>query len=632
VLSPPLHLWPLAQERSRDRRVAAPEPSITRQPAANENERSVVAAVIAAQQTHGNAVVAQWLEDHRRLSRQARGRPEVALQHTSAFSAETSATGAVLRFRNRHTITIQTGAPPSDHAPFAYQFVPAALDGAPIVRIVAAPGVTITPAGFPSTPTFAGPDEPLLDIYRVQDPGAVPRQGTPLEPSQILARPGALHERAAATETRLETEPIAVEPRGDGIDVRTREGHGLDVTVPNLSGTEAFAYEITYEDAFHIHPRLRIVKTPRVRAVLVGYAHGDLVTDLTLEIWEVPRREEVPPQGAHLHPVGRELRTIDAEAAPSREQQAAMLVAGAVPVVGELLAVGEFFYAVGSGRDIWGRRMTDEELTLLGIAALVSAATLGTGGGAAGATEAAVEDLARATGAADARTLRDGVAAVSENQAEELRELAAQVQHGRPLTDTQAAAARDAIENFRGGMRRGLPANDNALPGLHEPPANETVLPPEAATGTEGAQVASVDARGRPVRTSDAVTPREPPRAAHTSGARPSTRQVHEEGEARTAQDRGNAAARAERASRRATMSRARGTLDDLVSRVRQFMNGPTKRRLADPSRDLDAREAILRDWLRNNQRVDLDALLGEHDLAIDDLLDALEAASLFRW
>jgi hypothetical protein len=102
---------------------------------------------------------------------------------------------------------------------------------------------------------------------------------------------------------------------------------------------------------------------------------------LELRIVEVFDPGLVPPQGIplnldHFALRGRYRepdlhRIVYADERREGEKMFADVAIGMIPVVGDLVDIGEFIYALGSGRDRWGEKVTQTDLLLMGVGAAI---------------------------------------------------------------------------------------------------------------------------------------------------------------------------------------------------------------------------------------------------------------------
>jgi uncharacterized protein DUF4157 len=261
---------------------------------------------------------------------------------------------------------------------FAYELVPVeqGLRSHVILRIVAAPGVAITAEGWPTGPFIVGPENPGLEVYRVQDPAAVPPQGEPIVPARYVGERNPL----AAGPYSLAPPPFLVRSTESSVDIThlpTRTT--VHITVRNLAGTDRFAYEVVDAPLRGGSPEIRIVKTPSVPILVRGPAEAVL---MGLHVWVVDHVADVPAQGRPLSPIGRELTSIPAEVQLTLEQEAACaivpLAISLIPIVGQIYMIGDFVYGLATGRDPLCRQRRDAlGHVMAGLGALIGVVDLG---------------------------------------------------------------------------------------------------------------------------------------------------------------------------------------------------------------------------------------------------------------
>ena len=297
----------------------------------------------------------------------------------SDFVAEVSPTGAVLKWRSCQ-ITLRVLDPlPGAKRLFAYELVRPLFRQRlyPIIRIVAAPGVRIETTGFPSgwyTPSY---ENPIIEVYRVQDPALVPSQGSSINPALY----------SGADTSFLEGTPLALFPpidvirRPDGVDFVHKSGLVFSVTAPYLHPFARFAYEVipgvpyAGSNLRYTPTVIKLVITPYVKVVLRGATRGQVILDPVIELYQVGRIEDVPAQGTPIKPIGRRLDEYPAEAELSLEQTLAIAsfeaVISLIPVVGVLYNLAEATYGIATGRDFWGRPLNEMDVTLMGLGAVL---------------------------------------------------------------------------------------------------------------------------------------------------------------------------------------------------------------------------------------------------------------------
>jgi hypothetical protein len=271
-------------------------------------------------------------------------------------------------------------------------------EGAPVLTVVAAPGVSVEFHGFPEKEGWLAREGlPRVNIYRVQDPAVLPRLASDTtsvhlvgtyevgsSPSPWWLRPdGPRGPPPTGTLTFAPQRHFIVEQLPSAV-VITHVGSGDQWTIsvpaaaddPNTS-TDAlarYAFEIDIDavagDGDPDRPMLKIVTTPYAevtlmeRAVYARWFGTDLNrwsgTDLNPQPiqlggywkrWEVDYIHQVPPQGTPIEP-GPDWRYRDRvrripnrqEQILAREQTLLDVVVGFIPIVGDAVDIAEFIY------------------------------------------------------------------------------------------------------------------------------------------------------------------------------------------------------------------------------------------------------------------------------------------------
>jgi hypothetical protein len=326
--------------------------------------------------------------------------------------------------------------------PAAYQFLEETEERWwPIIRVVAAPGLSVAIQNIPDT-YVAGIETPSLEFFRVQDPEVLPPiahdiaamglAGQEEVNPPVLAVPANMPSMYPENYFRIDRLPSEVVI--DHPFSRTT----LMIKVPEFTrdardtrnARARFCYHVDPEGVLGSfdHPLVRIVKTPEVKLTVAAsdtrFARITAETNLRqhivfYEIFEVDDINAVPPQGAPIIPQQgwREVRSIERIPRSEEEIQMALMdtTVGLVPVVGDIVDVAELVYGVATGRDRWGRKVTTGDLVIMGIGALLpfvgSAALRGSErlirrfGRQAQTVEELLESLRRASLSGDEATL-----------------------------------------------------------------------------------------------------------------------------------------------------------------------------------------------------------------------------------
>jgi hypothetical protein len=371
---------------------------------------------------------------------------------------------------------------------FAYEYLPGIpARPYPILRLVAAPGVAIRSEG-PSTQALAkrvrregarGLLTARLEIFRVQEVSDIPSRGDPIRPIDYLGVPvDVLRRGPAAYQTVLPYRRL------EGVDLMHSSGDTLRITIPIESATARFAYEILPPEADRSWSIVRVVKTPAVAVTLFSRAVNvnplSRVTtplDPQILVYEVPRVSDVPDVGKPWKNLGKALDKIPFvkyHLPQTAEEVIAFAVAdlliSLVPVVGSLVAIAELAYGIVTGENKWGRPLTNLDLFILGVGAVLPFAAEGR----------AALGLSRAVGrpAQECATVLAGIRQLEEQNLERLVELTRTVQAGKSLpledagelTKMVQSVAKAAPEEVAAGI-----ATEKIAPAAKEGTAAEKV-------------------------------------------------------------------------------------------------------------------------------------------------------------
>ena len=297
------------------------------------------------------------------------------------FNASVSPSGGVLTYyrdlERRVVLEVDPEAQ-TERVPFAYQYVPPTPARQwPIIRIVAAPGVSIRMEEFPLG-HIINLQNPVVEIYRVQDLEQVPLQDQPIIPSTYLGRTdiGVLQEPIIAMMAGIE-----VIRRSNGLDIiHSRNGLTLRITAPRHLATTSFAYEVIPGDISQ-STIIRIVKTPETQVDLLGVRRGEGWDLLQIEVYNVNNITEVPHQGQPIVDIVRERGLTPTPVRSSQESEtfefttttmAADFLMGSIPFgIGWRLDLDEFIGAIETGQDRWGRSVSDYEYLILGAGLVI---------------------------------------------------------------------------------------------------------------------------------------------------------------------------------------------------------------------------------------------------------------------
>ena len=315
--------------------------------------------------------------------------------------------------------------------PFAFQCdEPTQRRPYPLIRVVAAPGVSVVMKSFPLA-WIQSRDTPAFEVIRVQDPEAIPPMATGVSTSAYCGReelnpPPEIRPLGMATVPPFASIPsmpgpanfiVRREPSVTYSDTYIRHpytGTLYRMRVPALTWNEddnadakaRFAYFIDPDGALgSVRPLLKIVMTGPVE---FKWKQGprragdppETVRALGLcDAFRVEDFSQVPVQGSDgsawpLHPERprRGFSTIPRPTVPIdrirdartwypayahrdatlREELATALIdleVGLIPILGDAVDIGEFAYGLLTGKDRWGRTLGVGDLAVMGVGA-----------------------------------------------------------------------------------------------------------------------------------------------------------------------------------------------------------------------------------------------------------------------
>lgn len=280
----------------------------------------------------------------------------------------------------------------NDRLPFAYHYEEStASQPTPVLKIIAGPGVSIQPP----LPSSRDRDVVLM-IIRVQDPKVIPAIGAPIRSTEVLGSYIVNAPVSSIPGLQLSTVPpinfFKVDRLENGVAFKHYYSRSaLVIRVPQSSNTyndppdakARFAFEFNPDGELDSvdNPLLRIVKT---RDVSVGIStnfqilgSGQPARDSAgyFKAWNVDHIGLVPAQGESLTPTNAWHEVTRFDRTPALAETLALAAfdvsVGFIPVVGDLVDVAEFIYALFTGRDRWGRKVTPTDMVILGIGALL---------------------------------------------------------------------------------------------------------------------------------------------------------------------------------------------------------------------------------------------------------------------
>lgn len=368
---------------------------------------------------------------------------------------------------------------PDGRPPFVYRFAtPSGPQGEARVEIVAEPGVSIRYEGFPTVETAGGRlqwiTDPEVAVARVQK-GSLPGRGQTVElggqaTTSEYCRYGP--QMSGGEQPVVAVAPdVTVTSRAGSTDIRHLEsGLTVRVSVPELSGKAAFAYDVGVPSGPSGHDSITLVKTPEADVRILGCRVDQVVVDPEIRVYEVADVAAVPAQGTPLTSdtlarlEARELTTVPAtcDYAPGQVLRMGLtdMAIGTVPVLGDLVDIGEFIYGVATGQDRWGRPLTRQDIAVLGMGAVIGLVP-----GLSGATVRqalnVTDDVARALSKADRDFIRACDTAIKRGQAlpaadtARLREILGPLEgaeHVAEVTERGSVAGRAAVSGERGSL------------------------------------------------------------------------------------------------------------------------------------------------------------------------------------
>ncbi|HEX7903426.1 MAG TPA: hypothetical protein VF487_06080 [Chitinophagaceae bacterium] len=272
----------------------------------------------------------------------------------------------------------------------------------PVISIIAGPGVNITLEGYPVSYFPSWEEIPAVQIIRVQDCHVIPPMGSSFSSSRYLNmfevnRPREIRFQTADNYLGYPDNYFVVKRVEDGVQFyHYFNNQCLELIVPEFSKEQTdtkarFAYEIDENGIYGRpgKPLIRIVKTKDVTAKMVFDFYKDELANRIYrrldedpranlrpfwEIWEVDDINLIPQQGDAIvpQPGWRVGTVLTSESLRFTLLTTAMdLNIGMIPVLGDLVDIGEFLYALFTDKDKWGRKVTTEEKVMMGIGALL---------------------------------------------------------------------------------------------------------------------------------------------------------------------------------------------------------------------------------------------------------------------
>jgi hypothetical protein len=296
--------------------------------------------------------------------------------------------------------------------PFAWQLiVPEYASDRPTIRIVASRDVWII--GEATVPlSELGPDEPYLEIVRIQSVTGVPDLELNLEQPYFLHQqivrppyrwvegmlleelePSRIEYGGGSAQIVLEHTPppdahiASVVTRPNGVDfIDGRGDWKFSLTVPD-DRPAAFAYEIHVPPWARLatrratvrHPGffLRVVRTREVKVdTWVTFDPRDSDhSQITVDEAVAANIDEVPSQGSELLKSGLDFSPFRFEEKHIRWSRRIVdefnTIIGLIPVVGSIYDIAQFIYARQTGKDFYKWEVSDDDMIWLGVGAVL---------------------------------------------------------------------------------------------------------------------------------------------------------------------------------------------------------------------------------------------------------------------
>ena len=283
------------------------------------------------------------------------------------------------------------------------------------VTIVASPGVGLQ-EGEPGmfNPRFSHDRRIVPDLIRVPHPAMVPAQGEPITAEQLVGYARISPSDAARwgrDPDEASTDDLLVATSFSGVTI-VHPYSNAKVTIAPVKRDVGAAYAYQVLAAEGGHPgEIRIVVGPGVWISVeepaprswrerfgddtplppgehpswfgtiqgVEPLEGFRDQQVEVNIVEVPYADQVPLQGTPLNVgmIGSRRQPdahewIDTSDIASTVATTALDVGvGAIPIVGDLVDIGEFVWALATDRDRWGRKVSTSDKVLMGIGAII---------------------------------------------------------------------------------------------------------------------------------------------------------------------------------------------------------------------------------------------------------------------
>jgi hypothetical protein len=285
--------------------------------------------------------------------------------------------------------------------PFAWDVLPPTADRVyPIIRLVLARSVELqtevrASKNSPLQMKSGGERSPFIQIFRPQDDSLIPQPGERIEEFRFLPAPfrvsplpsyqdqhGHLHEfpipEYDITSHRIleDLSPFMLDVRTSplGVEIRNVNGrYGLTIGV-DAKKRGAYTYELQVSKYTKL-VRVRVMYTDGVR--LAAFGDKDAPSLFKVEVGKVYSTDNVPRQGASLDDFEGYFSPLKIEFEPEQRPVWTFLLElaiGFVPYVGALYLASQVAYGVITGKDFYGHHVSDGDLWIMGIAAVLPVA------------------------------------------------------------------------------------------------------------------------------------------------------------------------------------------------------------------------------------------------------------------
>lgn len=293
-----------------------------------------------------------------------------------------------------------------DRLPFSYQYLESTADRPyPIIKIIAGPGVNVVLENFPNpqdTLVCLARGIPWVNVIRVQDPRIVPPLGTNIVSKNYVGKYEVGDFSSLSFGSNLPTIPIyredyfVVETKPNGAVVYNYfRNQKFKIKVPQYTydirdrsnAFARFAFQIKSLSETSGDPQLlTIIKAGDVEVELSPIYKSDnrFVTDPRIllsnaEYYALDNLDLIPPQGYSIKikrdwepsPIKYDEWYLFSEKDVAVAQLVFDLGIGFFPIVGDVVDIAEFLYAIEYGKDKWGNEVSTQDLVIMGIGSLL---------------------------------------------------------------------------------------------------------------------------------------------------------------------------------------------------------------------------------------------------------------------